>query len=308
MEKVTRRIHLKLDELREEPARRYFGWMRQRRYSEQTQRAAFLALKELLAFLAERGKALADVTREDLDAHHLALQDRKLAPATVFQQMASIRAFFNWLETEGGVFINPAKGLVLPKPPRHISYVPSEEDVRRLLAAPKTHTRAGLRDRAFMETLYSTGARLVEMASLSIFDVDFRSGVLKLHYGKSRKQRMAPLAKPAQRWLEEYVRLRHRLLTGNPDEEALWLNRHGDPLSYEGAEKLVARNARAAGIRPFSAHALRRACATHMLQRGAHPVQLQMLLGHASMKYLSQYLAVGILELKKTHRQSKPGR
>ena len=143
MEKVTRLIRLKLDELREEPARRYFGWMRQQRYSEQTQRGAFITLKQLIASLAEKGEALADVTREDLDAYHIALQDRKLSPSTVFHHMAVIRAFFNWLESEGGVFINPAKGLILPKPPRHISYVPSEDDVKKLLAAPRhTPTRA----------------------------------------------------------------------------------------------------------------------------------------------------------------------
>ena len=158
-----------------------------------------------------------------------------------------------------------------------------------------------------MEVIYSTGARLVEATSLSIFDVDFRFGVLKVHYGKSRKQRTVPLGKKALRRLEDYVRLRHHLLNGNPDEEALWLNRYGEPLTYHAAERIVYGHARAAGIRPFSAHALRRACATHMLRHGAHPVQLQMLLGHASMKYLSQYLDVGILELQKTHRQSKPG-
>ena len=197
--------------------------------------------------------------------------------------------------------------MILRKPPRLIHYVPSEDDVRRLLTAPKTHTRGGLRDRAFMEVLYSTGARLIEMASISIFDVDLRRAALRLH-GKGRKQRTVPLGKKAIRWLEDYLRLRHTLLNGNPDIEALWLNTRGGPLSYQGAEKIVLRNSQAAGLRPFSSHALRRACATHMLRNGAHPVQLQMLLGHACLRHLGQYLDVTITELKKTHEHSKPGR
>jgi integrase/recombinase XerD len=307
MKRNTRHIHLKLEQLSEASARRYFKWMQAKKYSPQTQRAAFAALKELLLVLAADSKVLADATSDDLDTHHLALKDRGLAPSTVFQHMASIRTFFNWLESEGELFANPAKGMILPKPPRSIKYVPSEDDVRRLLAAPKTHTRGGLRDRAFMELLYSTGARLVEIASISIFDVDLRRGSTRLQ-GKGRKQRTVPLGKKAVRWLEDYIRMRHSLLKGNPDIEALWLNTRGGPLSYQGAEKIVHRNAVAAGLRPFSAHALRRACATHMLKNGAHPVQLQMLLGHASMKYLGQYLDVAITELKKTHEHSKPGR
>jgi len=270
----------------------------------------FSALRGLLASLADQGKTLHDVTADTLETYHLALKDRGLAPSTVFQNMTSIRSFFNWLESEGGIFVNPAKGMILPKPPRLIHYVPSEDDVRRLLASCKTHTRGGMRDRAFMEVLYSTGARLVEMASISIFDVDLRRGALRLYHGKNRKQRTVPLGKKAIRWLEDYFRLRHALiiLKGDPDIEALWIGTRGDPLSYQAAEKIVLRNSKTAGLRPFSSHALRRACATHMLKNGAHPVQLQMLLGHASMKYLSQYLDVAISELKKTHQRSKPGR
>lgn len=308
MQKNTRHIRLRMEELPEESARRYIRWMQTRKYSPQTQRAAFMALREFLVAWAARGQTLTDVSRDDLDAHHLALKDRGLARSTVFQQMASLRAFFNWLEARGDLFANPAAGMVLPRPPRRIRYVPSEEDVRRLLAAPKTHTRGGLRDRAFMEVLYSTGARLGEIASISIFDVDLARGSLRLHYGKHRKQRTVPLGKKAVRWLEDYIRMRHSLIEGRPDIDALWIGVRREPLGYQSAEKIVLRNSKAAGIRPFSSHALRRACATHMLRNGAHPMQLQMLLGHASLKDLGQYLELTVTELKKMHRRSKPGR
>ena len=307
MHKNSRHIRLKLDELPEESARRYIRWMQTKKYSPQTQRAAFVPLRDMLLALAAQGRTAVDVTRDDLDARHSELKARGLAPSTVFQHMASLRAFFNWLESQGEVFINPAAGLILPKPPRRIKFVPSEDDVRRLLAACKTHTRGGLRDRAFMEVLYSTGARLIEMASISLFDVDLRRGVTRLH-GKGRKQRTVPLGKKTIRWLEDYIRMRHHLLNGRPDIEALWISTRGEPLSYQGAEKIVLRNSKNAGLRTFSSHALRRACATHMLAHGAHPMQLQMLLGHASLKDLSQYLDVSITELKKMHARSKPGR
>lgn len=157
-----------------------------------------------------------------------------------------------------------------------------------------------------MEVLYSTGARLMEMVGILVADVQMRRGALRLH-GKGGKERVVPLGKTAVRWLETYVRMRDDLLRDCADAATFWITSRGSPLSYHGAEKIVLRNCRAAGLHPFSSHALRRACATHMLAHGAPPAQLQMLLGHASMKDLNQYLAVGIRELKVTHDNSGPG-
>ena len=308
MKKNTRRIHIKPADIPEESFRLYVQHLQTRRYSGGTLRMRYMSLRRFFAWLNERGQTVRDITPQDLDKYHVHLKGRKLAINTAFQEMTAVRSFFHYLGESQYVFLDPAANLILPRPPRELQHVPTEDDVRKLLAAPKTHTRGGLRDRAFMEVLYSTGARLEEMASATIFDVDVDRGILKLH-GKGSKERLTPLGGTALRWMKDYLRRRTTLLgDDNPDIESLWLNTRGGVLSYQGAEKIVLRNAQAAGIKAFSSHALRRACATHMLRRGAHPVQIQMLLGHASLKYLSQYLNVSIGDLQKMHRQSKPGR
>lgn len=305
--KNTRITRLKIEDIPEEPIRLYFQNLQARKCAPPTFRNKLHSLRGFVAHVAGQGKTIRDVTRRDLDQYHLYLKRHRLAATTVFQAMAAIRAMFHYLEKAQYVFIDPAAGMVLRIPPKPLPYVPDEADIRKLLAHPKTNLRAGLRDRTFMEALYSTGARLEEMASVTLFDLNLERGLVKL-YGKGRKERLAPLGRKACDWLRQYLKMRVELLGDNLDEEALWLNNRGKRLSYQGAEKIVLRNAQGAGLRPFSSHTLRRACATHMLRNGAHPVQIQELLGHGSMKYLSQYLRIAIPEIMTMHRHSKPGR
>lgn len=305
--KNTRSIPLKIEAIPEEPIRIYLQHLLARKCSPSTFRNKLHSLRRFVAHVTAQGRTIRDVTCRDLDQYHLHLKRRKLAATTVFHAMANIRTMFHYLEKVQYVFIDPAADMLLRVPPKPLPYVPDEEDIRRLLAYPKTTLRAGLRDRAFMEALYSTGARLEEMASVTVFDLNLERGLVKL-YGKGRKERFAPLGRKACDWLRHYLKMRADLLGTNLDEEALWLNNRGSRLSYQGAEKIVLRNAHGAGLRPFSSHTLRRACATHMLRHGAHPVQIQELLGHASMLHLGRYLRITIPELKDMHRHSKPGR
>jgi len=165
-----------------------------------------------------------------------------------------------------------------------------------------------VRDRALIETAYATGARREELARLTVLDVDLDNQRLRV-LGKGSKERVLPLGKQAVQWLQRYIReSRQKLLKEKLDEPALWIDLHGKPLAYEAFQQILTRHSYAAAIRPaISAHALRRACATHMLKNGAHPLQLQMLLGHATLKTLSQYLRLTVVELQQTHQQSNPG-
>ena len=268
------------------------------------------ALKDLLSFLAGRPRErLADVTAADLEAWRLALVERRFAPSSLEIYLRTVRQFFRWLEETQRLFVNPAAGLVIPKPPRRLMPVPSEAEVRRLLAQPDIGTALGQRDRALLETAYSTGARREELARLSIFDVNLEAKTIRV-LGKGSKERVLPLGRAAAMWLGKYLRgARVRLLRGDLDQAALWVDRDGGKLEYAAMQQLVRHHADAAKVRTrISMHSLRRACATHMLRRGAHPLQLQMLLGHATTKTLSQYLRATITELRKTHARSKVGK
>ena len=282
--------------------------MRVKKFSPATVDQVDYMLGKFLSFLQSRECTLRDTTLNDLEAFQLHLVNRSYAVMSVTRFMEVVRRFFGWLEKTQRVFMNPARALIVKRPHRPILFVPSEKQVKELLALPDVSTPLGIRDRAFMELIYATGARLTEAASVSVFDPDLDRGVLRV-MGKGRKERIVPLGKHAVFWLRQYLReARPKLIRDNIDEQALWLTREGTraktPATYQ---QMIMEYTRTAGLRRISPHALRRACATHMLQHGAHPVQIQFLLGHAGLNTLGQYLRVTITDLKKMHRESKPG-
>lgn len=282
--------------------------MRVRKFSPATTVQIEYMLRKLLEFLHQRDKTVQDATLDDLEAFRLRLVDKPYAAQSVARFMEVVRRFFDWLEETQRVFMNPAKDLIVKRPHRPILFVPSEAHVKKLLAQPDVTTPIGIRDRAFMELIYSTGARLTEAASVTIFDPDLERGVLRV-LGKGRKERIVPLGKHAIFWLRQYLReARPKLVKDNIDEQALWITRDGTKSKTpQTFQVTIAEYSKAAGLPRISPHALRRACATHMLRHGAHPVQIQFLLGHAGLNTLGQYLRVTITDLKKMHKASKPG-
>jgi integrase/recombinase XerD len=177
-----------------------------------------------------------------------------------------------------------------------------------LLRQPDISTPLGVRDRAFIEVAYSTGARRAELTGLTIHDLNLDAGLLRL-MGKGRKERMVPLGRQAVQWLHTYLSdIRPRLARGRLDEDWLWLGQEGKPIQAAGLRMMLRVHSIRAGLKPVSVHALRRACVTHMLRNGAHPVQIQTLLGHADLTSLSQYLRLTIRDIRKMHAASKVGR
>jgi integrase/recombinase XerD len=264
------------------------------------------ALDALGAHLGDAVHA-ADITADDLVAWRGALAARGLAAATLDVYLRAVRTWFGWLEERGALFLNPAAGLVLPKVTRRLLPVPGAAELRRLLAAPNAATPFGVRDRALLETAYATGARREELVSLDATAVDLVNGTVRV-VGKGRRERVLPLTRPAVAWLNRYTtRARPALLKGQLDEPALWIDLHGARLSPHGLDVVVKKHATAAKVRGVTPHTLRRACATHLLQGGAHVVFVQQLLGHATLRHLAHYLRMTIAELKATHARSKPG-
>jgi integrase/recombinase XerD len=288
----------------------FLAAQKRRNVSAATLAAYRVALRRFAVFMAERRiEALHEVTAEDLEAYRLALVDAAYKPASLQHYMQKLRQFFAWLESEQILFDNPAAALSVPRPDRRLKFVPTEADMQKLLAGPDVATARGIRDRAFIETAYSTGCRLGELIGMSLFDADLNEGLVRV-MGKGSKERVVPLGRQAVQWIRQYLGdARPELLRGNLDEPALWVGYIGRRLNPLIAERLIKRYGEDAGIaQPVTPHALRRACATHMLAHGAHPVQIQMLLGHASLRSLGQYLSISIRDLKAAHERSKPGR
>jgi len=291
------------------PLREYLQSHEYRRYSPNTHRTYGGALRDLDVFLAESGmKQLSDVTEDDIVAYRLHLIGRGFQAASLQVYLRAAKRFFGYLEKRRKIFVNPASGIVLFEGARKLQSVPSEEEVARLLAAPHTSTDVGCRDRALLETAYATGARRAELRSMRLVDLDGANGTVRLS-GKGGKERVVPLGRGAGRWVERYLAApRARLLAGRRSD-ALWIARNGLPMGYSSFHTMLHRHSGAVGLQGrLTMHSLRRACATHMLRRGASPVEIQHLLGHASMRHLSAYLRLTIPELHEVHARSRLGK
>ena len=279
-----------------------------RRYSARTIATYRAALKRFAAYIADRKiRRIQDVTGQHLEGYHLSLLDQQFSEHTIDGYMRCIRQFFAYLEENQHLFTDPAADLVVRRPPRRLLSVPTEKDIAKLLAQPDTATAEGVRDRAWLEVLYSTGIRLQELATLNVCDSVLAQGRLRV-FGKGAKERVVPLGRQAVHWLREYLQEVRPSLLKNEDEPALWLGtRCGRRLHTNQIQDYIRAYAQKAGLKGITPHALRRACATHMLHHGAHPIQIQLLLGHSNMRNLSQYLRVTIAELREMHAKTRLG-
>ena len=285
----------------------YLVSFRTRNYSPKTVSIYTYALKRFVDFLGREGLSrMQDVGRDDLRCYRLYLQEREYENTSIEVFLRAVKQFLGYLEKEQHIFLNPADGLVLHRSQRKLMPVPSEEDIEKLLQHPNTATSVGMRDRALLETAYGTGARLGELHSMTVARLHLSDGTTRLH-GKGNRERVVPLGRMAVEWLEGYMTEARPKLLGSRVCDELWIGQGGEPLGYMGVRCVVLAHARGAGIAPpIGPHALRRACATHMLRNGADPIQIQHLLGHASLKTLSHYLRVTIADLQSAHQKTRP--
>jgi site-specific recombinase XerD len=258
--------------------------------------------------IASIGKSdVREIGRRDLERYRLSLVDRGFKPASVSVYFRAARLFFRYLEERQVIFENPAAGHPPIRSARTLQPVPTEEEMRILLAQPDVSTPVGLRDRAILETMYSAGIRRQETLDLKVGSVDLERGVVRV-MGKGQRERMAPLGPAAVEWLGRYLAEVRPGLVGAASGEALWLACNGKALDGNALQAMMWRYRQAPGIiTNIGLHSIRRACATHMLRRGASPVTIQMLLGHADMKHLSQYLRLTISDLQCAHAASRVG-
>lgn len=297
----------------------YIDYLKPRKYSPATIEAYSISLRNFFSFLAVNEiERLQDVSLAVLEKYQGTLLDRKYSNETIKNYLQHMELFFKFLENEGYIFSNPCSGLIRPKLPKKLMEVLTVREVEKLLAVPDVTTPDGIRDRAIMETAYSAALRKNELLSLSIFSLDQSTRTLRI-IGKGSKERVVPVGRHAVFWIDKYLRHGREQLTKNirkPEnkahainETALWIGFIGRRINPVFLMQIISDYGKKAGIeKAVTIHALRRACATHMLQNGAHPVQIQKLLGHSSTQALSHYLRLTITDIKNMHRRSKAGR
>jgi tyrosine recombinase XerC len=287
---------------------RFLGYLENERdCSPQTLRAYAADLNSLLTFLDCDDFAPEGVTTVQL-RHYLAqLRQNGLARTSVARKVASLRSFYKYLVREGVVSHNPATNLTSPRKERRLPVFLDEDEVARLLTTPDAVDPAGLRDRAILEMLYSTGMRIGELAAVSLEDVDLLGEVVKAK-GKGKKERLVPLGRPAVEALRAYLDVRKGFRgSGRDGHRALFRNKNGGRLSDRGVRRIFQKYAREAGLRSeVTPHTLRHSFATHMLNRGADLRSVQELLGHASLTSTQIYAHVTAEKLKAIYDQTHP--
>ena len=277
-----------------------------RNLSTHTQRAYGRDLEEVVEVLSGFGrKRSREVDLFGLRRYLATLRERELAPRSVARKISAIRSFFRWLDEAGRIPSNPAEGLRTPRRPRRLPQVLTKKEVVRLLETPDGETWSGLRDRALLEALYSTGARVSELAGLDLRDMDLHEGTALLR-GKGRRERLAGLGGPCVRALEAYAdatRAEGRRIA----KTAVFLNRFGNRLSARGVARVIEKHVTAAALPSHvSPHTLRHSFATHLLEAGANLREVQELLGHKSVASTQIYTHLSLDHLRKVYDQAHP--
>jgi len=207
---------------------------------------------------------------------------------------------------EGVTERDPAAGVARPRLPRSLPHPITTDEVRRLLEAPDAATPAGIRDRAILELLYSSGLRISELTGLDVDDLDLDDGGVRV-LGKGGKEREVPLGSYAREALGAYLTRGRPALASATTRGALFLNARGGRLSRQSCARLLGRYVRLSGIeRGVTLHTLRHSFATHLLEGGADVRVVQELLGHASVATTQIYTLVTTQHLRDVYDRSHP--
>lgn len=230
-----------------------------------------------------------------------------LKPATVNTRLSAARGFLRWLGKRGIVPVHLGDAIEYVREPRLLpKSILEHTEVRRLLTRIDTSCPTGIRDRAMLEVLYTTGIRANELVTLRLSSVDWDQATA-LVLGKGNKERVVPLGKTALRWLENYVKGVRPFWIRDVTENALWLTGRGQKIGYESLLKMVHRQARRGGLpETVTPHSFRRSCTTELIRSGANLWHVKELLGHESLETLEHYARLTINDLKKTHAKCHP--
>lgn len=266
-------------------------------------------LSKLISFLSERALSLVSASSQDLKDFLANLRASGLSEASIARTTVSIRTFYKFIAKDQNLE-DIARELIPPRIPKRLPKALTVVEIEALIAAPK-EDGVGIRDRAILELLYATGARVSEIVSLNTDDIRRReeanNEVITLRlFGKGRKERVVPIGSYAQKAIDDYlVRLRPALVKDG--EMALFLNARGGRISRQSAWNIVLEAAEAAGLKErVSPHALRHSFATHLLDGGADIRVVQELLGHSSVSTTQIYTLVTIDKLRESYALAHP--
>ena len=239
---------------------------------------------------------------------HRTAKGRPLSFRTQYKRLAAPKYFFRWLARQGYLPHNPASDLDMPRLGRRLPrQILTAAEAEKVLAQPDLTDPIGIRDRAILETFYSTGIRRGELVRLALYDIGFEKGTL-IREGKGQKDRVVPIGERALSWVEKYLMDVRPHLVVPPDESAVFLTYMGVPFHPDGLGHEMKKYLLASGVgKEGACHIFRHTMATLMLDGGADIRYVQEMLGHSKLDTTTIYTQVTIDKLKKIHDATHPG-
>ena len=248
------------------------------------------------------------VQTDDVRAYLAYLNERQYSKTTIARKLATLRSFYKFLVKKNQLSSNPVMVVRTPKQEKRLPRFLEYDQVKKLLETPPMDNWLGARDRAIMETLYSTGIRVSELVALNMDDVDFLGEVVHVR-GKGKKERIAPIGSSALQSIQHYMEFRNKRAQSNGDFDTrvLFVNKHGRRLSTRSVRRKMDKYLKMAGLDPaISPHTLRHSFATHMLNNGADLRSVQELLGHQSLSTTQIYTHLTTKKLKEVYENAHP--
>ena len=296
-------------------AEKYRQHLAIRNYAPGTIKGHLFFLNRFIKYLDEINiTEIAAVTRDvvqDYQTHLYETINKRGEPNSVFHQnnnMKAVKAFFRFLKENDYLAGDPAKEISYAKTPKRLPRsILSGPEAKKVIHAPNTKTALGYRDRTILEVLYSTGIRNQELINITLNDVDYTEGFIRINSGKGNKDRVVPIGKIACRYIENYVKGVRPMLVKNPTNNHLFITIKGNTLAHTVPGQAIRRSNRRAKIKKnITPHTFRHTCATLMLRNKANIRHIQELLGHATLNTTQIYAQVSITDLKEVHSKCHP--
>ncbi|HVB72775.1 MAG TPA: tyrosine-type recombinase/integrase [Ktedonobacteraceae bacterium] len=244
------------------------------------------------------------VTRADIANYLLEMRDaQSYRPTTIARKLASLKTFFRYLRSVGSITVDPIEELSAPRIQKDLPQVLNQEQVASLFRQVAVDAPAGMRDMAMLHMLYATGMRVSELVALNLEHVDIAHATVVCagRNGKNKRERVLPLSPLALEQTKRYLQsARQRLILHHPDEQALFVNHHGERLTRQGFWLIIKGYARQANITGITPHMLRHSFAILMLQNGMELRSVQELLGHAHIATTQVYSQLARESVKST--------
>jgi integrase/recombinase XerC len=251
---------------------------------------------------------LLSVQTNDVRSYLSFLNDKQYSKATIARKLATLRSFYKFLVKINRLGSNPVTPVRTPKQEKKLPRFLEYDEVKKLLDTPPVNNWLGARDKAILETLYSTGMRVSELVALNMDDIDFLGEVVRIR-GKGKKERISPISTSVLQVIQHYMEFRNKRAQSNSnfDSKVLFVNKHGRRLSTRSVRRKMDKYLKIAGMDiSISPHTLRHSFATHMLNNGADLRSVQELLGHQSLSTTQIYTHLTTKKLKEVYDNAHP--